>query len=219
MSSMKNWLIVILVFLIIFFGLILFGRAYGGNESLVTLYVGPQTGECKEASNKRCLRVKYSKESEYQNFNDDIVGFSYNPGYEYEILVEKQYLGDVPADSSSFQYQYVSTINKSEKQYLQVISPQTGENIRTSEEFVIKGSGRGLFENNVVVEMVSESGKTWGPNPTVMETEVIGGEGSWELDVAPLDIEGEIRIRAFSPSPKDGESPIEDVVTIFGVSN
>jgi len=55
----------------------------------------------------------------------------------------------------------------------------------------------------------------WAPNPTTMETSEIGGEGTWEFSVIPLNTlpDENFIIRIFSPSPKDGEAGFEDIVT------
>jgi len=79
---------------------------------LATMYVGPETAECVGVGPMTCLLVKYEKDSEWTMFYENIAGFEYEPGFEYELLVEKTKVDNPPADSSSIKYEMVELVNK-----------------------------------------------------------------------------------------------------------
>ncbi len=53
-----------------------------------TLYVGPELVDCVGVGPQKCMLVKQSPDAEYSYFYNTIAGFEFEPGYEYELLVE-----------------------------------------------------------------------------------------------------------------------------------
>ena len=63
----------------------------GGEET--TLYVGPTQADCVGAGPMTCMLVKTEPDGEYTFFYNQIEGFDYIPGYEYELLVYRRRSG------------------------------------------------------------------------------------------------------------------------------
>lgn len=180
-----------------------------------TIFVGSQMVECTAEVLQRCFQVKKDGVDEYEPFSGEIKGFAYQPGYEYELSVEVVELEDPSQGVSPLNYSLVDIIAKTEKPYIQIENPTTNQPIDTTKQFTISGKGRGLFENNVVIEIKDSLGATWGPTPTTMVTEEVGGEGKWEILINALNTPADthLTIRAYSQSPKDGTVAMEDIVT------
>ncbi|MBE9475206.1 MAG: META domain-containing protein, partial [Chloroflexi bacterium] len=64
--------------------------------------VGPQT----------CMLVKENPEDEYTFFYDQIEGFNYEEGYEYELVIKEEQVENPPADASSIKWTLVSVESK-----------------------------------------------------------------------------------------------------------
>lgn len=79
---------------------------------IVTMYVGPETAECTGVAPQTCLLVKETPDGEYQYFYDNIEGFEYEPGYNYELKVLVTPVENPPADGSSLKYTLVEVVNK-----------------------------------------------------------------------------------------------------------
>lgn len=56
--------------------------------------------------------MKNSPNGIWQNYYNDIEGFKYEEGYEYEILVNKKVIENPPADGPSFVYKLVNVVKK-----------------------------------------------------------------------------------------------------------
>lgn len=80
------------------------------NDKKVT--VGPIVVECVGVSTQLCLLVKDSTQDHYTLFYDEIVGFDYEPGYVYSLLVNQEEIKDPPADGPSSRYVYMDTLDR-----------------------------------------------------------------------------------------------------------
>jgi hypothetical protein len=81
-------------------------------NQIVTLYVGPEQVDCVGVAPQQCLLVRESLEEDYSYFYSTIEGFNYEPGYAYELLVEKAPVEDPPADGSSIRWTLVEVVAK-----------------------------------------------------------------------------------------------------------
>jgi hypothetical protein len=84
--------------------------------------------------------------------------------------------------------------------------------------FTISGRGARLFENNVVVRVVSETGDVLFEQPTTLINAQVGGEGEWALQTR-VDLQPGTRgtILAFSTSAIDGSViAFASVNVVFG---
>ncbi len=77
-----------------------------------TIYIGSETADCVGVAPQTCLLVKFEKDAEWELFYDNITGFLYEPGFEYELLVTKTEVENPPADASSVQYELIEVVNK-----------------------------------------------------------------------------------------------------------
>jgi heat shock protein HslJ len=84
--------------------------AAGGE--VITLYVGPETADCVGVAPQQCLLVKENPEDEYTFFYGQIEGFTYEPGYEYQLLVSVEEVPDAPADASTLKYTLIEVVEK-----------------------------------------------------------------------------------------------------------
>lgn len=79
---------------------------------VVTLYVGPEQVDCVGVAPQTCLLVRESAEAEYSYFYSSIEGFEYEPGYNYELLVEKIPVENPPADGASIQWRLIEVVEQ-----------------------------------------------------------------------------------------------------------
>ena len=71
-----------------------------------SLWINSSTVNCTGVAPKDCLQIKWKKDGDWEAFYDEIKGFSYQPGYQYELVVEIDPLpiASVPADAASKKY-------------------------------------------------------------------------------------------------------------------
>ena len=82
------------------------------DAEMVTLYVGPEKVDCVGVAPQECLLVRDSPDDEYEFFYSQINGFDYEPGYEYELLVQKTPVENPPADASSIEWTLIEVVSK-----------------------------------------------------------------------------------------------------------
>lgn len=78
----------------------------------VNLFVGPELVECTGVAPQMCMQVRNSPDEDYQFFYNQIDGFTFEPGYEYELLVEVSPVANPPADGSSLSYRLVEVVSQ-----------------------------------------------------------------------------------------------------------
>ena len=78
----------------------------------VTLFVGPNRVPCTGVAPQLCLLVKENPDDEYSLFYSTIEGFEFEPGFEYELLVNKQTVPNPPADASAFRWTLIEVVSK-----------------------------------------------------------------------------------------------------------
>jgi hypothetical protein len=77
-----------------------------------TLFVDAKKVACEGEGQTECLRVKESADGAWMLFYRTIEGFSYEPGYVYELRVEVTQVAKPPADSSSRRHRLVEIVSK-----------------------------------------------------------------------------------------------------------
>jgi heat shock protein HslJ len=101
--------------------------------------------------------------------------------------------------------------------YIRIDEPVQGALLDISGPVGVRGSGAGLIEGNVVVEVLDAQGNVLAQQPTILQGPDVGtgGEGTWSTE---LTVEAEPgtagRIRAYNPSPLDGSIIAEDSVEV-----
>ena len=94
------------------FFLLILACASKNEEQLKTIYIADHLVDCTGVSAQKCMLVREGPEEEWANFYDDIDGFDYEEGYEYQISVEVQQVDNPPADASSLRYVLREIISK-----------------------------------------------------------------------------------------------------------
>lgn len=77
-----------------------------------TFYVGPELGDCVGVAPMKCMLVRENLNNEYQFFYSEIEGFTFEPGYTYELRVRIEPVANAPADASSLKYTLVEMVSK-----------------------------------------------------------------------------------------------------------
>jgi heat shock protein HslJ len=191
-----------------------------------TIFIGPEKVECVGAGPMECYQIKEDPDAEWQFFYNQIEGFEWEPGFTYKLRVSVHQVENPPADGSSLRYELIEVVDKVETPvepkgsgaYIRIDKPVSDAELEASKPIVISGMGAGLFEGNVVVQVLDAEGNELALQPTIIQSPEagIGGEGPWETEIS-LSITTPTRgnIVAFSPSPKDGEGWIaSDEITI-----
>ena len=69
-----------------------------------TIFVGPYQVDCVGVAPQKCLLVKEDPKDDWTFFYNQIEGFEYEPGYEYELRIREEEVKDPPADASSIRW-------------------------------------------------------------------------------------------------------------------
>ena len=81
-------------------------------EEAKTLFVGPELIDCVGVAPQKCMQVRESVDVDWTLFYDQIIGFAYEPGYEYELIVTETEIENPPADGSSIEVTLVEVVSK-----------------------------------------------------------------------------------------------------------
>lgn len=76
------------------------------------LFIASKSVDCSGEGKNKCLLVKNSPEKTWEYFYDQIEGFKYVPGYEYQLLVEIVDIPEGSADGILFKYVLKRVISK-----------------------------------------------------------------------------------------------------------
>lgn len=182
-----------------------------------TLFIGPTKVECVGAGPMECYQVKEDPDGEWLLFYNQIAGFEWESGYTYELRVAVHPVENPPADASSLRYELIEVVNQVETpvepeksdSYITIEKPMTGAEVDASKPIKVSGMGAGLFEGNVVIQILDAAGSELALQPAIIQSPEagMGGEGPWETKInISIEAVTEGKIVAFSPSPKDGES-------------
>jgi heat shock protein HslJ len=103
---------------------------------VITMFVGPELLDCVGTGPQTCMQVKLNPESNYTLFYDQIEGFEFEPGYEYELRVLVEPVENPPADASSLKYTLVEEVSRTPV----TADSVTTEDETTSDDFMLEGS-------------------------------------------------------------------------------
>jgi heat shock protein HslJ len=93
--------------------------------------------------------------------------------------------------------------------YINIVTPDGNSMIDPAAPVTVSGTGKGLFEGNVVIRFEDLDGKLLVQEPTTMQSQDIAAAGEWQTSISlPRSVPESVRLIAFSPSPKDGEAAI-----------
>jgi hypothetical protein len=77
-----------------------------------TLQVAASKVGCTGVAQQMCLQVRETSDGPWTLLYDAIVGFDYEPGFLYEIVVREERVAHPPADASSVRRTLVSLVSK-----------------------------------------------------------------------------------------------------------
>ena len=103
------------------------------------------------------------------------------------------------------------------KSYIKMDEPTQGALLDISKPVLVRGSGAGLPEGNVVVEALDWQGNVLDRQPTTLQGQDVGtgGQGTWSAELTIKVEPGTAgKIRAYSESAKDGSIIAEDSVEV-----
>lgn len=83
----------------------------------IKLRVNSYTVSCEGLMEGECLLIQEgdkigSNDWQYFYFKDDIVGFSHEPGFIYDLSVKKFPVANPPQDASSIRYELIKVLSK-----------------------------------------------------------------------------------------------------------
>lgn len=87
--------------------------------------------------------------------------------------------------------------------YITIDTPQPYAQLDLSNGVTVTGRGRGLFENNVVVQVLDQTRQTILEQPTTTDAQQPDVEGAWQINLPVNAIERGI-IRAYAADPASG---------------
>ena len=67
--------------------------------------------DCVGVGPQKCLRVKFSKDGQWENFYSEIKGFTHKEGLRYTIRVRRDEMSNPPQDASKYVYTLVEVVN------------------------------------------------------------------------------------------------------------
>lgn len=79
---------------------------------IMTVFIGPELIDCEGEGPQKCMLVKENHEDDWQLFYDQIGGFDYEEGYNYEITVSVEDVPNPPAGGSSNRWILLELISK-----------------------------------------------------------------------------------------------------------
>ncbi|MBL0627960.1 DUF4377 domain-containing protein [Aeromonas jandaei] len=77
-----------------------------------TLYINSQLVDCVGVGPMQCMQVRSDEQQPWTLFYQNIEGFQFEPGYQYQLTVSKEQLTNVPADAPSLRYQLIKVVSK-----------------------------------------------------------------------------------------------------------
>ena len=83
-------------------------------EEIKTIFVGPELMDCVGIGPQKCMLVRESPDKKWTYFYDNINGFDFEKGYEYELQVQITQIDNPPADASSLRYELVEITSKNQ---------------------------------------------------------------------------------------------------------
>tara|TARA_R110002126_G_scaffold30602_1_gene99753 strand:- start:9784 stop:10128 length:345 start_codon:yes stop_codon:yes gene_type:complete len=84
-------------------------------ETEKILIVASHKSDCVGVAPQQCLLVKENENQNWHYFYDSIVGFTYEVGFEYKILVSQKAIENPPQDASSIETKLIEIVSKIEK--------------------------------------------------------------------------------------------------------
>jgi heat shock protein HslJ len=114
---------------------------------------------------------------------------------------------------------FLGTVVASDR-YIKIVSPDGNSMIYPDRPVTVSGTGKGLFEGNVVIRFEHLDGHLLIQEPATMHREDIAAAGEWETNITlPTPVPEALRLIAFSPSPKEGDAAITSTPVLLETRN
>lgn len=94
-----------------------------------TLYIGPELAECVGVGPMQCMMVKENPDDDYQFFYGELEGFTFEPGYAYEVRVRVEPVANAPADASNLKYTLIEVVSQEAVEMPEATSVDTGKTL------------------------------------------------------------------------------------------
>lgn len=116
-------------------------------QETVKLIVKENKVPCTGVAPTECLQVKEGKDKNWKYFYESIQGFTYEPGYEYKLKVEKnKRTGIIPADAAEYTYKLKKVVRK--KKISSAIN-KSSMNFLDKKMILTQMNGKKITEENI----------------------------------------------------------------------
>ena len=160
----------------------------GADADTKTMYVAHHLADCVGVAPMNCMLVRDNPEGEWKLFYDEIQGFDYEPGFDYELMIRTEEIPNPPADASSIRFILVEVVSK---------TPMSSEGGAAAE--LVAGDWRlAAFSDEVLsaagvdpmpaAEMQASKGR--GVTITFLEDGQVGGNSGCNQYTGSYTIEG-----------------------------
>ena len=195
------WILVGLLVVVVGFAVSYNWRAQQAVEGK-RLLVGPTQQACEEEILEPCWLVKGAPEENFQQWAGEIAGFTYEPGYEYELEVIETGSGGAREVGEEAGYELVRIVEQKPVASVWIDQPGSQTTVTGGKAVMVKGGGRNLYENNVVVEVLDESDQVLVSAATVLQVTEGTDEGDWGVELLlPATVSAQMKLVARSPVP------------------
>lgn len=79
---------------------------------IVTAWIGPELADCVGVGPQECMQVKTNPDDDYSLFYDQIEGFEFEEGFEYQLQVLVEPVQNPPQDASALKFTLVEVVSK-----------------------------------------------------------------------------------------------------------
>jgi heat shock protein HslJ len=103
----------------------------------------------------------------------------------------------------------VSGFTSATERYIRIDTPVADTSVDPAVPLTVRGTGKGLFEGNVVIGLESIDGRKLARVATTLRRDNSAAAGTWQtLITIPRPAPDTFRLVAYSPSPKEGDITI-----------
>jgi hypothetical protein len=86
--------------------------ATGPVEQTLTLHVAAALAPCTAVGPRECMQVRARPDLPWELFYDTIDGFTYEPGYQYELRVARRTIPNPPQDVTGLAWRLLAVLQK-----------------------------------------------------------------------------------------------------------
>lgn len=128
--------------------------ASGSETNEKTIFVGAEKVPCEGVAPQECYLIKENASDDWQLFYDEIAGFTWEPGFEYELRIEESRNDNPPADASAITWTLVEVVAKT------AVSPTPAA--LTSTTWILQSYHQPLLPDTMITIEFSSDGQVSG---------------------------------------------------------